>query len=91
MTSEQRIVRFEGNVQGVGFRYTTRRVAGGYDVTGYVKNLADGAVECVVEGSGEQIDAFLIELQRQMSHYVRNVIQQTAPATGRFVEFGVAF
>ncbi len=34
-----------GAVQGVGFRSTTNRLATGFSVSGYVKNLADGSVE----------------------------------------------
>jgi acylphosphatase len=45
MDKQQRTVRFSGMVQGVGFRYTACRIAGRYDVTGYVKNLHDGSVE----------------------------------------------
>ena len=40
-----RQVIYSGHVQGVGFRYTVRRIASGYEVTGWVKNLPDGRVE----------------------------------------------
>ncbi len=55
----RRTVFFSGHVQGVGFRYTARHVAGGFDVTGYVKNLADGRVEAVVEGEPEEVAAYV--------------------------------
>src|SRR5205807_8504960 len=35
-------VFYEGNVQGVGFRYTIRQIAKGFDITGSVRNLRDG-------------------------------------------------
>ena len=44
-------VLFTGQVQGVGFRWTTRRIAAAFPVTGFVRNLADGRVELVVTGS----------------------------------------
>ncbi|MEE3179555.1 MAG: acylphosphatase [Verrucomicrobiota bacterium] len=37
-------VIFSGRVQGVGFRYTTREIATGFDVVGAVRNLPDGTV-----------------------------------------------
>lgn len=43
-------VYYEGSVQGVGFRWTTRRIAQGYEVTGWVRNLPDGRVEMQVAG-----------------------------------------
>ena len=55
MALEQRIVNFFGTVQGVGFRYTTCRTARRYEVTGTVRNLPDGRVECVVEGEATEI------------------------------------
>ncbi len=91
MAKEQRIVRFTGHVQGVGFRYTTCRVAGGHDVTGWVRNVPDGSVECVVEGEASEIDAFLTDLREQMSSYIRGSSQQRAPCTGQFSSFGVKY
>lgn len=52
-------VFYEGRVQGVGFRYTARRVAAGFDVAGYVRNLPDGRVELVACGDDEEVDGFL--------------------------------
>ena len=44
-----------GRVQGVGFRYFTQDVAVREGVTGYVRNLADGRVEVMVEGDLEAV------------------------------------
>jgi len=49
---------YSGNVQGVGFRYTVKSVATGFEVTGTVRNLPDGRVELVAEGSREELEAF---------------------------------
>ena len=51
-------VLYSGHVQGVGFRYTARMVAAGFDVTGTVRNLADGRVELVAEGAKSELEAF---------------------------------
>ena len=52
-------VLYEGYVQGVGFRWTTKRIAHGYEVSGWVRNLPDGRVELQVSGEEEEVDAFL--------------------------------
>lgn len=56
-------VHYEGRVQGVGFRYTARRVAAGFDVSGYVRNLPDGRVEMVASGEAAEVDGFLHALR----------------------------
>jgi acylphosphatase len=52
-------VLYEGYVQGVGFRWTTKHLARGYDVTGWVRNLPDGRVELQVAGEDDEVAAFL--------------------------------
>jgi acylphosphatase len=57
MTSLQ--VFYEGHVQGVGFRWSVRDVAKGFDVTGWVRNLPDGRVELQITGEENEVRAFL--------------------------------
>ena len=52
-------IYYSGRVQGVGFRYTVRSIAGRFAVTGFVKNLRDGRVQLVAEGLAEEIQRFL--------------------------------
>lgn len=51
-------ILYTGRVQGVGFRYAVRTVAAGYEVSGSVRNLADGRVELTAEGQKQELDAF---------------------------------
>ena len=51
-------VFYSGSVQGVGFRYTAKSVASGFEVTGTVRNLRDGGVELIAEGERGELEAF---------------------------------
>ena len=61
---------YSGQVQGVGFRYTTRGLARGFAVAGYVKNLPDGQVELLAEGEPDEVDRFLDEVGRRMAENI---------------------
>jgi acylphosphatase len=51
-------VLYSGRVQGVGFRYTVKALTTGFEVTGTVRNLADGRVELIAEGERSELGAF---------------------------------
>lgn len=51
-------ILYSGRVQGVGFRYTVRTLAAGYEVTGAVRNLPDGRVELTAEGTKTELEEF---------------------------------
>ena len=52
-----------GRVQGVGFRWSVRRRAEALGLTGFARNLADGAVEVVARGDAHVLD----ELERYLA------------------------
>ncbi len=70
---------FEGRVQGVGFRYSTRQLAKGFDVTGWVRNLPDGRVEMLIAGESQELDEFLEEIHDSpIGHHIRDQERHTA-------------
>ncbi|MDP0490891.1 MAG: acylphosphatase [Verrucomicrobiota bacterium JB023] len=71
MTARQTI--FQGRVQGVGFRYTCKDLAKGFDLTGSVENLPDGTVKLVLQGELEEIEEYLDELVQDsaLSHHIK--------------------
>jgi acylphosphatase len=92
MTTERRRVRYAGRVQGVGFRFTARRLAQGFAVTGYVRNEPDGRVEVVAEGEPETIDAFLHEIQRELGDKIRSATTATeSPGDPGFDDFFIDY
>jgi acylphosphatase len=82
---------YSGRVQGVGFRYTARNLALGFDIAGYVKNLPDGRVEIVVEGDPSQVTGFLSALDERMEPFVCKCTQQPEPPTGEFHQFQIDY
>lgn len=53
-----------GRVQGVGFRAFVQSAAQKLDVTGFVRNLDDGRVEAVAEGTAHHIDELLAKIKK---------------------------
>jgi acylphosphatase len=90
-TAIRREAFYEGYVQGVGFRYTTRAIAGGFSVTGYVKNLPDGRVHVLAEGLPDEVAGFLKAIEDRMGRYIRHVETRNGVMTGEFAAFDIAF
>lgn len=53
---------FSGQVQGVGFRYTTTNIAKNLHLTGWIRNMVNGNVEMEVQGEQSAIDQLLNHL-----------------------------
>jgi acylphosphatase len=60
----RRFYRFFGRVQGVGFRYTAYYAARSLGCTGYVRNEYDGSVTMEIQGSEEEIDRVIQEINQ---------------------------
>lgn len=84
-------VYYTGRVQGVGFRYTAKRVAAGFEVTGVVRNLRDGQVELVAEGAKGELQAFQQAIRdSEVGGLIRDEKAQWGQATGEFRGFEIA-
>lgn len=62
--SDRRAYRIAGTVQGVGFRWWTRKTASALDLRGTVRNAADGSVEVEAAGEPGRLDRLEAELAR---------------------------
>lgn len=75
-------------MQGVGFRYTVKRIAHGFEVTGWVRNLTDGRVELQVTGEESEVGAFLRAIgESELRSHIRNQSETSlgeAPGTRGF-------
>ena len=78
-----------GQVQGVGFRYWTRSEAVPLGLTGYAKNLDDGRVEIVAEGTREACEQLRGILgSGDTAGSVANLDARLTDPTGEFKGFG---
>ena len=62
-------LRFEGEVQGVGFRWTSRALANKIGATGWVRNEWDGSVSMELQGTSRQIAEFFGGLGHAWGRY----------------------
>ena len=77
-----------GEVQGVGFRFFAQRVAARHQVTGYVRNLPDGRVEVVAEGTPASMEGFKHDLAAGPQHAaVEHVEELSLEPTGAYKSF----
>lgn len=61
-------LRFCGEVQGVGFRWTSQIVANRVGCTGWVKNEFDGSVSMELQGTDEQIGLWFKGFAKSYAH-----------------------
>ena len=74
-------VFYEGHVQGVGFRWTVRRIATGFEVMGWIRNLHDGRVELQVGGEDGEVQAFLDAIKKsELASHIRRQEEMPMPS-----------
>jgi acylphosphatase len=84
-----RLVHYSGDVQGVGFRATVVEIARGHPVTGWVKNLADGRVQLLVEGQEEAVTKFLDAVRTRWKRNIEKEQTEEKTPTGKFQGFTI--
>ncbi|MCX5710835.1 MAG: acylphosphatase [Candidatus Omnitrophica bacterium] len=77
-------VYYSGRVQGVGLRYSTKRLGEDSGVTGWVKNLKDGRVEIIAEAEEDSLKEFLDSIAKSFSRYITDTDITWGPATGEY-------
>jgi acylphosphatase len=84
-------VHYEGTVQGVGFRYTVKALASGFEVTGTVRNLTDGRVELVAEGVKAELTAFQQAIREsELGHFIQKEMVSWHEPVGDLRGFEIA-
>lgn len=72
-------IRFEGIVQGVGFRYEVYQIATQLKLTGWVRNEMDGSVLCEVQGTNKKIKYLINHLYQVPRFQIDSVIKEELP------------
>jgi acylphosphatase len=81
-----------GRVQGVAYRFYAEKCAARLGVSGWVRNLPDGRVEVLAEGSGEVVESFLDLLKEgPRLALVESFDVRREPSTGEFADFRIVF
>jgi len=79
-----------GIVQGVGYRWSCSREAKVGGLTGWVRNLPDGRVEAVLQGTREQVERMIKWCYRGPSEaQVSDIAVSYEDALEDFKDFGI--
>ena len=90
MERQRLYVFYSGRVQGVGFRYTVKALARGFEVTGTVRNLADGRVQLTAEGRRSELEEFRKAIQdSELGHFIEQEEVSWAEAKNEFRGFEI--
>lgn len=81
----------KGRVQGVGFRFFAIRAARRLGIAGTVRNLPDGSVEAVAQGSAQKIDLFKEQLSKGPPYSVVTSIDEIELPTGHYAGFDAVY
>lgn len=84
-------VIFRGRVQGVGFRYTARRIAAQHNLTGFVRNCPDGSVEALFQGPAPAVDACIEDIKESFGGYIRDTQTTPQPFNPRWDDFRITY
>ena len=87
----ERVTNFyAGKVQGVGFRYTVRMLATGFEVTGTVRNLEDGRVELIAEGEKTELEGLMNAVREsEVGRFIRQETPHWTEAKNEFRGFEI--
>lgn len=86
-----RHVIFGGRVQGVGFRFTVFNIASRCQLTGYVRNVANGTVEMVAQGHADDVEDCIRDIRDTYSAHIADVEIEEADPNPAYTEFKITF
>lgn len=82
-------VFYSGIVQGVGFRYTVKRCADQIGLTGWVRNVSDGRVELIAEGSEQNLRLLCKAIEDHFETNITDKQIKTSEGVSEFSSFEI--
>jgi acylphosphatase len=90
-TAVSKHIIFSGSVQGVGFRNKARSIATSRQLTGFVRNLADGTVEMLVQGKTGDINDCLKDIKKFFSDNIKDTKIDEVHYESKYTDFRVLY
>lgn len=87
-TIRKRVI-YHGRVQGVGFRATVYEIASNLPVSGFVRNLSDGTVEMIVDGSEDVVKSLMGTIDRRFPSNISRTDEATVSRGEEFAGFQI--
>lgn len=78
-----------GDVQGVGFRATTRRLALQMGLNGTVRNMPEGSVEIFIIGNPKAIETFFLRLRGFYKDHISEIKKQEITPARTYDKFDI--
>ena len=91
MAQQAKYIVFSGRVQGVGFRFTAMNIANRCELTGYVRNRSDGAVEMLAQGDEQDVSDCIRDIKESFAGYIHNVETNDIPYEPGYANFKITF
>jgi len=84
-------LHLSGSVQGVGMRYHVNNVAKELGLLGYVRNLPDGRVECVIHETHGKLEHFITLLEKSPRGHIESIAVSDGQETEKFSDFTIRY
>ncbi|NLX90674.1 MAG: acylphosphatase [Firmicutes bacterium] len=84
-------IRLSGVVQGVGMRYYINSIAQKINLSGYVRNLSDGRVECVIYDTPQKLEQFIELLNNSPRGRIDGITVTDYTGTEKFQDFTIRY
>ncbi len=91
MSQAAKHIIFTGVVQGIGFRFTALRIAARFGLAGFVRNLPNGRVEMVAQGSPGDIEQCIRDIEEALTGYITETKIEEITPDSKYKDFKITF